>query len=52
VAGALFLWLGRSAEEGRAWRPFAWVVLVASGLWLALLAYVLLFVDFSWMNQK
>jgi hypothetical protein len=25
---------------------------VASGLWLAFLAYVLLFADFSWMNQN
>ena len=52
VAGALFLWFGRSSEEGRAWRPFAWVVVVASGLWLAFLAYVLWCADFSWMNQK
>ena len=52
VAGALFLWFGRSSEEGRMWRPFAWVVVVASGLWLAFLAYVLWCVDFSWMNQN
>ncbi len=51
VAGALFLWFGRSAEDGRAWRPFAWVVVVTSGLWLAFLAYVLWCADFSWMNQ-
>jgi hypothetical protein len=52
VAGALFLWFGRSSEDGRAWRPFAWVVVVASGLWLAFLAYVLWCADFSWMDQK
>ena len=52
VAGALFLWFGRASEEGRGWRSFAWVVVVTSGLWLAFLAYVLLFADFSWMNQK
>ncbi len=52
VAGALFLWFGRAAEEGRGWRSFAWVVVVTSGLWLACLAYVLWCVDFSWMNQN
>jgi len=30
----------------------AWVVVVASGLWLAFLAYVLFGADYSWMNQK
>lgn len=51
LSGALFLGFGRSAEEGRAWRPLAWVIVVASGLWLAFLAYVLWFADFSWMDQ-
>lgn len=52
VAGALFLWSGRSAEEGRGWRPFAWVVVVASALWVAFLAYVLFGWDSSSLNQN
>jgi hypothetical protein len=38
--------------DDRGWRPFAWVVVVASGLWLVFLAYVLFGADFSWMDQK
>ena len=52
IAGALFLWLGRSAPADRGWRPFAWVVVVASGLWVAFLAYVLFGADFRWMDQR
>jgi hypothetical protein len=52
LAGVVFLWFGRSESEGRGWRPFAWVVVVASGLWVAFLDYVLWFADLSWMNQK
>ena len=50
--GAVYLWSGRQTTEGAAWRPFAWVVVVASGLWLAFLAYVLFGADFSWMDQQ
>jgi len=52
IAGTLFLWLGRSVTDDRGWRPFAWVVVVASGLWVAFLAYVLFGADFSWMDQR
>jgi hypothetical protein len=50
--GVVYLWSGRKTTEGAAWRPFAWVIVVASGLWLAFLAYVLFGADFSWMDQQ
>jgi len=33
-------------------RALAWLVFVVTLLWVALLAYVLWFADYSWMDQK
>jgi hypothetical protein len=55
VASAGFLWFGRTepgARPARALRVFAWFVWFIATLWLAFLAYVLWFADFSWMNQR
>jgi len=51
VASALFLWASRGEPGSRGLRAWPSVVFVTAFLWVALLAYVLWFVDFSWMNQ-
>jgi hypothetical protein len=52
LASAGFLWFGRAEPGSRALRVFAWFAWSIATLWLAFLAYVLFFVDFSWMDQR
>jgi hypothetical protein len=52
LASVGFLWFGREEPGSRALRVFAWFAWFAATLWLAFLAYVLFFVDFSWMDQR
>ncbi len=52
LASGLYLW-GRRGQPGEgAMRALAWLVFVVTLLWVALLAYVLWFADYSWMDQK
>ncbi len=52
VSSGLYLW-GRRGQPGEgAMRALAWLVLVVTCMWVALLAYVLWFADYSWMDQK
>ena len=52
LASGLYLW-GRRGQPGEgALRALAWLVFVVTLLWVALLAYVLWFADYSWMDQK
>lgn len=52
LASGLYLW-GRRGQSGEgAMRALAWLVFVGTLLWVALLAYVLWFADFSWMDQQ
>jgi hypothetical protein len=52
LASAGFLWFGRVEPGSRGLRVFAWFAWFIATLWLAFLAYVLFFVDFSWMDQR
>jgi hypothetical protein len=52
LASGLYLWARRGQSGEGAMRALAWLVFVGASLWLALIAYVLWFADFSWMNQK
>ena len=52
VASGLYLWSRRGQPGDGAMRALAWFVFVGTLLWVALLAYVLGFADFSWMDQK
>jgi hypothetical protein len=52
VASGLYLWSRRGQPGEGAMRALAWFVFVGTLLWVALLAYVLCFADFSWMDQE
>ncbi len=52
LASGLYLWSRRRQPGEGAMRALAWLVFVVSLLWVALLAYVLWFADYSWMDQK
>jgi hypothetical protein len=52
LASGLYLWGRRGQPGDGAMRALAWLVFVVSLLWTALLAYVLWFADYSWMDQK
>jgi hypothetical protein len=52
LASVGFLWFGRVEPGSRGLRVFAWFAWFIATLWLAFLAYVLFFVDFSWMDQR
>ena len=52
LASAGFLWFGRAEPGSRGLRVFAWFAWFIATLWVGFLAYVLFFVDFSWMDQR
>jgi len=52
VASGLYLWSRRRQPGEGALRALAWLVFVVTLLWVALLAYLIWFADYSWMNQK
>jgi hypothetical protein len=52
LASGLYLWSRRGQSGEGAVRALAWLVFVVTCMWVALLAYVLWFADYSWMNQK
>ena len=52
VASGLYLWSRRGQPGDGAMRALAWFVFVGTLLWVALLAYVLGFADFSVLDQK
>ncbi len=52
LASGLYLWSRRGQPGEGALRALAWLVFVVTLLWVALLAYVLWFADYSWMDQK
>jgi len=52
LASGLYLWNRRGQPGEGAMHPLAWLVFVVTCMWVALLAYVLWFADYSWMDQK
>lgn len=52
LASGLYLWSRRGQPGEGAMRALAWLVFVVTCMWVALLAYVLCFADYSWMDQK